>query len=377
MAYNQDSGLDFRPFRPGDFNQRTPIMLGGQASSPYHKGVADLAYNQLTLWGQIGHPLVLHAPDPSNATVTLTAATTNYDIAAYWFPIPAFVNATGSSGRRYVTLRVRGYTSSGTWLVSARTSAGTGTAASSGNTVSSIITFDVPISNIAEDYLILTVQGNTAGATFNFQSITAMLKPMTSAGLSAGGATYNQDDFHPIDTTVQVAEDMPLTVDIVKSLALANKTMYESNVRQIVNYCQVQNYGTLWAATSAVTAGRYIELSERETEGFRRAWQWLYFPRPNARLKVQVEGFVPSWGSAADNCILDCSLRDLNTGTVVSACALAISSGSYFDASTWYTGTISGFTSPGPYYIDLRARVFNSTGSRARITAVSIYEEAA
>ena len=50
MAYNQDSGLDFRPFRPGDFNQRTPIMLGGQASSPYHKGVADLAYNQLTLW---------------------------------------------------------------------------------------------------------------------------------------------------------------------------------------------------------------------------------------------------------------------------------------------------------------------------------------
>jgi len=56
---------------------------------------------------------------------------------------------------------------------------------------------------------------------------------------------------------------------------------------------------------------------------------------------------------------------------------LSISSATYFDSTTWYTGTISGFTSPGPYYIDLRARVFNATGSRARITAVSIYEEAA
>lgn len=377
MAYNQDSGLDFRPFRSGDFNQRTPINLGGQATSPYHKGVADLAYNQLTLWGQIGNPVILHAADPTNATVTLTAASTNYDIAAYWFPVPSFVNATAGSGRRYISVSVRGYVSSGTWLIRGKTSVGTGTAASTGNTTSSVITFDVPIpEGPVEDYFILTVTGNTAGATFTFQSLTAVLKPITTAALGTGGAIYNQDAFHPVDSTVQIDADMPLTVDTAKSLALSNKEMYRTNVRQVANYCQLANYGTLWAAQASATAGRYIQLSEQETAGYRRAWQWLYFPRPGVTtLKVHVDGYVVGWASSADNCLLDCSLRDLNTGEKVGESAtLTLNSASYFDASTWATGTITGFTGGGPYYIDLRARIFSATGEQARITAVSIFE---
>jgi hypothetical protein len=377
MAYNQDSGLDFRPFRPGDFNHRTPIHLGGHATTPYHKGVADLAYNQLTLWGQIGNPVILHAADPTNSTVTLTAASTNYDIAAYWFPVPSFVNATAGSGRRYISVSVRGYVSSGTWLIRGKTSVGTGTAASTGNTTSSVITFDVPIpEGPVEEYFILTVNGNTAGATFTFQSITAVIKPITTAALGTGGAIYNQDAFHPVDSTAQIDADMPLTVDTAKSLALSNKEMYRTNVRQVVNYCQLANYGTLWAAQASATAGRYIQLSEQETAGYRRAWQWLYFPRPGVTtLKVHVDGYVVGWASSVDNCLLDCSLRDLNTGEKVGESAtLTLNSASYFDASAWATGTITGFTGGGPYYIDLRARIFSATGEQARITAVSIFE---
>lgn len=375
MAYEQDSGRDFRPFRSGDFNHRTPIALGGQTASPYRRGVSDLAYNQLTLWAQIGNPLILHAPHPGNSTVTLTAANTDYDIAAYYFYIPNFVNASAVSGRRYVTARVRGYVSAGTWTPKARTSSGPGTGAS-GNTVSSIIDIDVPIQEgPVEDYFILTVRGNTAGATFTLESLTVTLKPITTTSLSSGSSIYNQDAFHPVDSTVQVGEDMPLTVDTVKSLALSNNAMFEHNLRQVVNFCGIHNFGTLWAAQTTATSGRYIGLAETDVNGYRPAWQWLYFPRQGPiKLRVKVDGYVPGWVNSTDNVVVDFTVRNMDGEPVGTSASAAITGLNYFADATWTGGDITDIKGPGPYYIDMRARIFSATGNTARILAVSIYE---
>ena len=193
--------------------------------------------------------------------------------------------------------------------------------------------------------------------------------------IPAGGTVYNQDAFHPLDTTVQVAADMPLTVDSTKSLVLANEEMFRTNVRQVVNFCGIHNFGTLWNARTTSTSGRYIGLAETDVGGFRPAWQWLYFPRQGVnRLRVQVDGYVPGWVDSTDNVVVDFTLRTMDGEKVGNSASAAISGLNYFADSTWSSGYLTGITGTGPYYIDMRARIFSSTGNTARIMAVSIYE---
>lgn len=382
MAYNQDSGLDFRPYRPGDFTYKTPIVLGGQTSTPYRRGVEDLAVNQLTLWAQAGHPLVLDAPRPTDSTVTLTSGATDYDFAAYYFPIPSFLNSGASSGRRYLTVEVRGYVSAGTWTPKARAGGGGTATGSSGNTVSSIISMDVPIAQgPGEDYLILTVQGNTGGATFTFESVTAYIKTVSSTTLTAGTTTYSSGYFHPVDSTVQTAADRPFTVDMARSIIQANDEMFKSNVRQVVNYCNIANYGTLWGAkgdTEAAT-GRPLIL-DGELGGYKRFWEWLYFPRQGVTgLKIWVDGYVRGWASSGDNVGVTVSLRRLDDGTGVGTPAyFSIAKGDFFSSATWASGNnlyITDIEGEGPFIVDIRTRPFAGTSTDVRLTAVSIYEE--
>jgi hypothetical protein len=89
---------------------------------------------------------------------------------------------------------------------------------------------------------------------------------------------------------------------------------------------------------------------------------------------VQVDGYVPGWVDSTDNVVVDFTLRTMEGEKVGNSTTAAISGLNYFADATWSSNYITGITGTGPYYIDMRARIFSSTGNTARIMAVSIYE---
>lgn len=58
MANDQDSSGEFRPFVQGTFKSGKYIQEGGQTTSPYIKGLKDLAYNNNTLLARAGHQII-------------------------------------------------------------------------------------------------------------------------------------------------------------------------------------------------------------------------------------------------------------------------------------------------------------------------------
>src|SRR3990172_1114196 len=103
MAYDADADLRFRPYRVGDFRANSSIQQGGQGTTPWTKGIQDMALNQLTLWAQTA-PVVIS--DCKVNTVTTTAAATDYDFAVYRWDVPGCLNPGDGLGRRFLEVTV-------------------------------------------------------------------------------------------------------------------------------------------------------------------------------------------------------------------------------------------------------------------------------
>lgn len=366
MSYHVDGELRFRPVRLNDFRPRENIGAGATGdtpSTPFQTGIGTLAYNQLTTWAQAGHLVIA---DRHHDTVVIASSGTDYDIAAYKFPTPNFLGASG--GRRYLKVSVKGKVSAGTWTIKGRTSVGSATTATTGGTsLSTIDDLYVPINyGSQEEYLILTIRGDTNGATFTFEGITGTIKKVTS--ITGGSDIYQADRMHPLDTTAQMVADMPFTVDDARSLIKANDLQFRWNIRPVAHYCAIARYGTLWTSSNDPIAGvsqhgRYLTPGGGDDAMYQ---QWLYFPRQGVNhLRVALDAYMPGWMSTADNGKLYLGFADTPDRELIT-----VNKGSYFGSSTWFNAVIkvpSGQV--GPLRLEMGA-----LGDTVRVPAVSIYE---
>lgn len=391
MSYTVDSGLRFRPLKREDFRFRNPIKLGDGTttpSSPFETGISDLAFNQLLLWGQSGHLIIA---DSHHQDVYLSAANTDYDIAAYKFPVPGYLNDDSGVGRRFLRVKVTGLIDAGTWTIKARTGAGHATTATTG-TGSSPQTIDdlyvpLPLSTTTE-YLILSITSSTVGATFSFQGIQAHILPVTPA-VAGDKAIWSENRMWPVDTTVQVAADRPLTVDIARSLIQANDIFYRWNVRTVFNFCTIANYGAsdystqswaLWTASDEAQSSqdatdRYLSMLNWDSEIINKSrHEWVYFPRPGIEyISVHMDGFVEGWSGTGDTA--SCDFRFKGGQDEVT---LFMQSDNYFSAENWpinggNTYSLKVPAGPGPHFLELRSRLDNAP-VEGIVTALSVYE---
>jgi hypothetical protein len=373
MAYNQDATFRFRPYRANNFASQRAVQVGADTASPYLRGTGDFAYNQNTLWGQIGHPLI---SDAQGTAVTMTLANTDYDFAVYKFPIPTYLNSGTSSGRKYLHVEMMAYTSAGTAQLKGRVGniAGTTTAGTTFSTVNpSTVSMDVPIEHGSQyDYIILTVRGTSAGATLSIYGVWAWIKPFTSAAdLGSGTAVLRNTHHHPVDSSVQMAVNMPITVHDMRSFSQTNDQMYRQNVRGLVTYCCQKNYGTLFAASTDTTSALTLESSPSGTSERKSVREWLYFPRQGVTgLAVFMDAYVNSWASSADNITMNIGFKGFRPNSYTINKASALSSSSWLVEA--YGNQIEVPNGPGPYFLQLG---LDPTKTKTvTIMALSIFE---
>lgn len=367
--------------RSGDFKFRRPIIYGEQDEQPNRTGLAEIAKNHNTLWRNIGHPIIAAAP---HTDVTLPGLSTDYDIAAYRFPRPKYLNTTASTGRRFLYVQVVGSVSSGTWLARGRCqSGGKVSAGATGNTVTSLVEIEIPIDDgpADDDYLVITVRGSVNGAVFSFESIAAWILP--ASGTLSGGETYKADVHCPIEAyygeEYEWGHDAPLTVTSVQNLIRTNDNLWRNTPRAVVNFCAVQNYGTLWDESDpAVTASTWpdadgtINIEQGDNRG---RWQFIYFPKaPMTRLRCYIDGYATS-GIPGN---IDCTFRFMgqDADSTDSTGTFAITTADYFGSASW--AGIFEIPTPsgtGPYFLQIRVKAGEDQADPVRIAAISVYEK--
>lgn len=296
MSYSTDAGAKFRPFRHGDFGQRRPIQQGGQTTSPYAKGIQDLAYNQLTLWGQTA-PVVVD--DCKEGEVVCTTADTQYVFALYRHFLPGLLNEDAASGRRYLEVKVTAKCpASSKWYLRGVTSDGTTAVAADSNTLGNLetITMNVELPYSGLDYLLLTMGASDDATTVEIFGVTARVKQV-SGNLGTLGDVAGQY-FSPVDSTIEPTDTRPLHVQFARSLTGANQNLYNRNGRSIVSFCQWGNWGTSIGA--GVTSSLDIFTFSRTNLNQAMTHEWVYFPRAGVRrLRVFCDAYMVGWTSEA------------------------------------------------------------------------------
>ncbi len=373
--------------RSGDFKHGRPVIIGHDLPGAVTRtGVVSLAATQLALLGNIGHPLICQA---DYVQVSCPLANTDYDFAAYRFPIPKYLNETSSSGRRYLLIRVTGKCTSQmtTWLVKARTSSTGPTSAGAVGGFAAVTTETILLplpEGPLDEYVILSVRGSAGTDTlFRLWNIAAWVVPIgddttiNEASSLDGGEIYNQDKAHPVDDTVEVATDAPFTVATVRNLIQTNEDMFHYNVRAVVTWCAIKNYGTLWTASTYGSSTGTINgtAAESVTETVRRNhWEWIYFPRPGVtHLKVYMDGYNADASPANDASVrLGFTGYEMTTGLM----EILTTDGDYFSSATWKGVYMIPIPSrSGPLFLDLR--VLNGATAdtdEIRVAAISVYE---
>lgn len=301
MSYSTDSGGAFRPFRQGDFGTRRPIQVGGQTTTPYAKGIQDLAYNQLTLWAQTA-PVVVS--DTKEADVVCTTAAVDYIFALYYHFLPGLLNEDATTGRRYLQVEVTAKCASGRkWYPEAQTSDGTVADGYESNDLGNLetIVMEVELPYSGLDYLLLTMAASADATSVEVYGVTARVLQV-SGNLGDLGDVAGQY-FSPVDSTVEPTADRPLHVQFVRSLIGANQNLYNRNGRSIVSFCQWGNWGTSIGA--GVTSSLNIFTFSATNINQALEHEWVYFPRPGVRrLRAFCDAYMVGWTTEVGRLLL-------------------------------------------------------------------------
>ena len=229
MANDQDSSGEFRPFVQGTFKSGKYIQEGGQTTSPYMKGLKDLAYNNNTLLARASHQ-VINQVDPSP-----TATSIAWVSGDGWMPFAQYVTwIPHIPGRTTLAVKVRA-TAATSFEVRGVTNAGT--SASSG-LVATGGTATCSVTVTSEAFHVITLQFKmSANGNFTPLEVTASLTPITTTAI---GTTVTAD-VTPQDVTMYTT-DKPLPVVIPQDLARNNQYLYKNNVRCIQNWSYWGNW---------------------------------------------------------------------------------------------------------------------------------------
>lgn len=354
MANNQDAAAEIRPFIVGDFDPGKYIHVGGNTSSPYHRGVVDLAYNHNTMLANMGHPLVDQVDTVAAIAYVATAVTwAKYVIRVpHWMErsVEVQVVATTSGGTTY---QVRGSTSAGAGSYSAATASG------------ATATFTVPVGTVG-DYMLMTLQFQLSGAAnFTPSKVFAYIKPI---------ATTNIGAFSSAPTTTIMPQDVdaygvdkPLNVLQARDLINGTQQFFKDNVRVVANWSMWYNFASL------STAAEGLRVGYDTTVNFPFPLQEIiYYPRQGVR-NLRFFAAARSVGYAGSNpCKFTMNFKGHPLDTV-----LVTDASTVFTEASW---TVWGPLVPvppedGPIYIQIQGYCPNAGVTPLYIQAWSIHED--
>lgn len=360
MANDQAASAEFRPFVIENFKPNKYIQAGGQTSTPYLRGVQDLAYNHNTILANTQHALIVQQQPLASVAITFTAAPTEeIPFAKYiiWVPsIPGRANiqvqVAGSTGiPGTTTFQVRGVTATGAGSYSSATS--------SGNTAS----FTVPVSMAA--YQVLTLDVKLSGNdTFSPASVYCTYEPYAATTLS--GVTT---DIVPQDV-LQYGVDRPLAVTLLRDLIRANDYLYKKNVRCIQNWSHWGNWTSGVLGSNVGLMGATASFSSPTQKS--TVSELYYVPRQGVtQISVFAAGRTDG-GGAARGIYFKFRGEDTWYGNTFAATTV-ITEGNW---EIWNTPIPVPQGTVGPLYLCMAATPESGT-SDVRVQAFAIYEASA
>lgn len=361
MANNQDAAAEFRPFTSSDFRPGQYILKGGNTSSPYRRGVVDLAYNHNTMLANLGHPLVNQVDVVSAITYTSPTAVV---FAKYVIRVPNWmgrsvevkVTATTTGA---TTFQVRGVTSAGSGSYSAATASG------------STATCTVPVGT-SGDYILMSLDIKLSGsATFTPSQVLAYVKPIATTDIGAYSSATSTDVM-PQDVDA-FGVDKPLTVLQARDLLDGTQQFFKDNVRVIANHCMWYDYSTLPTADR----GLQIPYDSSVTMAYPIA-EMIYWPRAGVR-NLRFFAAARSKGYAGSNpCKLVVNFKghDWYDEVLVNTATTSFTEGAWITGVWAYgeTGVLPVPPGDGPVYLQLQAYCPNAGVTPLYVQAFSLHE---
>ncbi len=334
MSYTTDSYGRFLPVHTQDLKP-TQIIAAGEDpdTSPYRTGLRTLMLNHMTNWAHLGHPVILDGHHAALEVLNGSEGEYPRPIAVYKFPIPGWLPGDDSSKRRYLLVQMSGAANNDTdtWTFTATTDDGSGTSdvgAWDLCTLSAI----VPISRgPTEEYdvsLEVTVNNGYQDTEFYFQGVSAWILEEDRTEIDPFGYDGDDSGFSPVGEE-QASPDMPLSVETVRKYVRVNDLFYRWNLRQVINFCAIQEFSDFW---SAATPGPEVGLTcgSISSTGKVAFHEWVYFPRPGVRvLTVHLDALVPDWTDSGDNVAGFIGFDPLHQLT------FTVNKASAFTSSTW------------------------------------------
>ena len=358
MANDQSAGAEFRPFVVENFKPNKYIQAGGQTTTPYLRGVQDLAYNHNTILANTQHALIVQQQPNASVAITFTGAPTEViPFAKYIIWVPSI------PGRTTIQVQVSGSTTGGAqFQVRGVTATGAGTysaATTSGNTA----TFTVPVSMAA--YQLLTLDVKLDG-NFNFSPAAVYCTYAPFATTTLSGVTA---DIVPQDV-LQYGVDRPLAVAMLRDLIQTNAYLYTKNVRCIQNWSYWGNWTSGVLGSNVGMRGPAASFSSATQKN--TVSEIYYVPRQGVQsISVFATGRTDGGGALRG---LYFKFKDGNgdwTGTTFPATTVA-TEGNW---AIWNTPIDVPQGTTGPLYLCMA--VTPEATSNVRAQALAIYERSA
>lgn len=338
MSYIIDEYRRFLPVHSQDLKPAQIIVAGEDPdSSPYRTGLRTLMLNHMTNWSQLGHPVILDGQHAKIPILNGTEGDGPRQIAVYKFPLPGWIPGDDSSYRRYLLVQMTGSTEQdpSTWSFEGTTDDGSSTSDLGGwqeEAIDGTLRALIPISRgPTEEYTLkikVTVDSDSTDTVFLFKGVSAWVMEESRTEIDPFGYDGDDSGFSPVGED-QAVPDMPFSVETVRKYIRVNNLFYRWNLRQVINFCAIQEYSAFW---SAATPGTEVALTcgTISSTGKSVYHEWVYFPRPGVKvLTVHLDAFVPGWTSSADNVAGRIGFDPLHQLT------FAVNKSSAFTSGTW------------------------------------------
>lgn len=279
--------LCIRPYMDNEIEPRAAITDDGPDG---YTGADSWVKNQATLWAQSGH-YVINEKFFASEDMTYWGTFVEIYYGAWAFQIPKWMNATVSTGRRYLYFALQtdpGATPHHTYRIrSADGSALLATGVRTSVDGEWVILFEVPLpaSSVLTapatwfEFLLSAEWDGVGSGLFDVTGAWGMVQRATAVDTDCN----NPGVIDLIDPE-QLAYGQPLDVYSTRALLATNEVLFASNVRPVVTMGWYDG-GLDDLLDGALNGQPGIVLGEDYDEN--PYWEWLYFPRQGiTRLRV-------------------------------------------------------------------------------------------
>lgn len=283
--YDSSGNAKFKPMQPHSFYTGTEINIGGETTSTGRRAMVDLAYNNNTLFGQIGNQVTVCFGDTGNNAFQITTSTDHtIDLLSFRvlpmnfavrneYTVEIYINKSSTDRTLFTVYTDEDYTATQS------TTAGL-----------QYLSVDVDVdvaraygSGMAKpEWVGLRFRQLNAG-TCDVLSVRIFQKKLP-VGTAVHPSTAISGGFVPAGVAKQHAIDYPLSVKNLKDLASSVSQFYRDTVRNVVQ----------WSWPLSSTAGNNPMLAAE--------WGWVELGRFHyrrspgvAKLAIFANGYTAGW----------------------------------------------------------------------------------